>query len=441
MSSSRRAASLLWFPFFFVVVLGLVGLFAFADPTPSGAPIGVVGSPGAAQQVADRLSAVQPGGYLVRPFTDTGAAEAAMRTGDVVAAYVPGHPARALLAPASSAIRANDVYATLSAVDPGAPTARVAVVPTAPGDVSGIGLMFVGLPLLLVGLITGLLLLQFATWSFRARLVTVAATGAFASVFTYLLAEQMSVLPNDEWLLLWGFLLTQTIGWIVIGVAPFVKQFLLPVAMTFVVVLQLPTGGATVPGDMLPPVLRFLNAVMPFAQYVDLARSSAYFGGAHLLKPLLTLLAWAVAGAGLIVAAALVRRRRLAEVRSEVQAEGARDATSPMTAPVLGTVRTPSGAPVAGATVVLLDAHDAEPDRTISDADGAWRLDDVHAGLRRLAVTGPHIEPVALSVAVRPGDRQPDRDVEVVDLTDPAGNLVADDVLEHDALAGLDAVR
>ncbi|MGW0778875.1 hypothetical protein ACWD01_35910 [Streptomyces sp. NPDC002835] len=82
------------------------------------------------------------------------------------------------------------------------------------------------------------------------------------------------------------------------------KHHFMPVAMTFVLILGIPTAGGSVPPDMLPAALGALHQMLPFGQFVDLARSSACFGGHDTVRPFLTLLGWLAAAATLFAFAA-----------------------------------------------------------------------------------------------------------------------------------------
>jgi hypothetical protein len=73
-------------------------------------------------------------------------------------------------------------------------------------------------------------------------------------------------------------------------------------------ILGIPSSGATVNRDMLPAFIGFLSDWLPFAQYIDLTRASAYLG-TGVARPLLILSAWAALGAGLLVMAVFRDRR------------------------------------------------------------------------------------------------------------------------------------
>ena len=293
--SRGRVLSLIWFPFFFAAAMSVLFLSAFAHPTPHDLRLGVIGP-----------EVVLPAG--IAPEWTAGPEGVA--SGELAGAY-DSVTSTLYVSSAASATRAEYLAQVLQ------PARTVDLVPLAAGDVSGVGGFFYGLPLLLVGLITSIVLLQFGMWPLRAKLLTIAATGAFATAVTWTVAVAMDVVPADMWLLLYGFLLTQAIGWITTGVARGTKRFFMPISMTFVLILGIPTSGATVNADMLPTPLRWLHDVLPFGQFIEVFRASGYFGGHGVVRPLLILLAWAAAGAAMVIWMHFPRGARRAGRESE----------------------------------------------------------------------------------------------------------------------------
>jgi hypothetical protein len=117
--------------------------------------------------------------------------------------------------------------------------------------------------------------------------------GAVGATTAYITAISLNVLPNKPVLLLAAFLLSVIVGELLVGLAPFLKQHFLPVVMTFILILGVPSAGATMMPDLLPTGRRYLSDVLPLAQGVKIMRSLAYFDGAETLAPTLILLAWA----------------------------------------------------------------------------------------------------------------------------------------------------
>ncbi|WP_461695358.1 hypothetical protein [Streptomyces sp. DT18] len=306
----RHLAHVLWFPLFFVAAFATMALTSFTHPSPHHVSLGVAGTARQVAAVERTLDQAEPGGFDVRQVADAGAGRVEVARGDLAAVYVPDGGAdgsELLVSSASGSTRAT--YLT-HAVAPRLDAATVHDVRhTASGDVSGTGLFFAGMPLALVGMITSIVLLQSGPASPRRRLGVIAATGAFGSLFVHFLATGLDVLPGGHpLLLLYGFLFTQAIGWLTTAAALVARKHLLPIAMTFVLILGVPTSGGTVSGDMLPGFGRALHTVLPFARFLDLTRAEAYFGGHGALAPLLALLGWAAAGAGALLGAELWTR-------------------------------------------------------------------------------------------------------------------------------------
>ncbi|MFB6817510.1 hypothetical protein ACFCV8_23480 [Streptomyces sp. NPDC056347] len=282
-------------------------LLSFAQPSARGIILAAPQSSAAGLQKV--LDGAEPGGFHVQGYRDSSAAARAVTTGDVAGAFVSGGSGSSelLVSSAASSTRAEflegffgrDVAQRLDTTI----TVRD-VVPVAAGDVSGAGLFFYAMPLLLVGLITSIVLLQLGGWRLRNKLVLIAGAGAFASLFCYFFATARDVIPSSPPLLLYGFVLTQAVGWLTTAVAMLFKRVFMPIAMTFVLILGVPTSGGTVNSDMLPAFMGWLNGILPFAQFIDITRSSAYFDGHGIAQPLMILLAWAFAGAALVAFAA-----------------------------------------------------------------------------------------------------------------------------------------
>lgn len=297
--SARHVASVLWFPVLFAIALPFVFLLAFHAPQPHQVPIAVVGTAKQVQVVSGQLHAVNSGGFNVQQLPSRLSAKAAVGNRDVAAAYVEvtSSGPQLYVARAASAISANylqQVFAQIASETRTSPPETVDLVPLLPGD-SGTGIFFFAFPMVMVGVITVLVLLQRApTWPIERRLVAVAVMGAVGATTAYTVAISLDVLPNKPVLLLTVFFLSLIIGALLVGLAPFLKQHFLPVVMTFILILGVPSAGATMMPDLLPTGLRYLSDVLPLAQGVKIIRSVAYFDGADALAPTLILLGWAL---------------------------------------------------------------------------------------------------------------------------------------------------
>jgi hypothetical protein len=419
-----RAASVLWFPMVFAALFAALALTTFTHPQAHDMSLGLVGQPAQVRVVADRLDSVEPGGFETSQLTSADQAVAAVRSQRVAAALVLGERPELVVASAAGTTRvtylekvlppvlaAEGWQASLTVDDVVAPSAE---------DQTGNAVFFWGLPLMVVGMVTAILLLQFAVWPAWRKAASIGVIGAVSSVLVWAIGVSADVLPAEPLLVLYGFLLTQAIGWIATGMTPFVKQYFVAVAMTFVLALGVPSAGGTVVGDLLPGPARFLHAFMPLAQAVSLARSAAYFDGHGTLRPLLILLGWLVLGAGLMLAMhrhAVARQRGLAAAHAAENAEQALGASPTHT--LAGTVVTTNGAPVAGATVIAVDGSGARLLSAVTAHDGGYTIDGVAAGPVHVAVVAPHAEPEIGTVVVHERPALVRHDVVLLDWEEP----------------------
>lgn len=301
-----RAASILWFPVLFAILLPVAFEVAFHQPTPHRIPVAVVGNAEQVRRLTIRLRRVVPGGFVVRQSGSAAAASAAVGHRQVAAAYVAETSAAALyVARAASAIRANDLQAVFAQIAIAAhqPAPRVIdVVPLASGD-GGTALFFFVFPLMMLALIAAIVLLQMPTWSVGRRVVVVAAVGAVGALSTYLTVVGLHVLPGKPLLLAYAFLMTQVYGQLMVGAAPLLKQLFLPFSLTVALLLSVPSSGGTVTPDLLPAFFRDLSYVMPLAQGVSITRGVAYFHYSGISQATLVLCLWAAVAAATVAVA------------------------------------------------------------------------------------------------------------------------------------------
>jgi hypothetical protein len=430
--SRGRVVSLLWFPFFFVATMSALFSLAFAHPQPHEVPVGVVvdGAPG---DLLDDALRDSNGAFAPTRLQHPTTAERAVMEGRLAGALICSRPAdpdscRVVTASAANKARAAYVGAALQQVaeqELDLAASSVDVAPLAPGDSSGVGLFFYAFPLAMVGMVTSIVLLQLSMWPTAKKLAAIAVVGAFASVVTYAVATGRNVLPADAALLPAGFLLVQAIAWTTTAAATFVRQYLLPVALTFVLVLGVPTSAGTVAADMLPSFLGVLHAGMPLGAFVDLVRASAY-GVGEVGRPLAVLVAWVVLGAGLMGCAHRAHRRQ--HISARAAAPGVGEVWPAVSHTLTGHVTNLSGSPVEKASVTVLDESGREVERALADDDGRYEIEGVSTGLHHLIATARHCEPVIVTVPVHEGRRVSRHDLRLQDWHDPAGNLTADEL-------------
>jgi len=286
----QRVASMLWFPVFFAIGLPLTFETAFHQPTPHNVPIAVVGNPDQVRLVTGALDRARAGGFEVRTSPSAMVAVAAVRGRTAAAASVAGSSGTLYTARAASAIRASYLQGVFTriATERGTQPVRVVdLVPLASGD-GGTGIFFFVFPLMMAGLITAIVLLQLPTWGIGGRVIVVAAVGAIGALAAYLTVVEVY-------------------GQLMVGAAPLLKQYFLPVSLTAALILSVPSSGGTVPPDLLPGLFRDLSYALPLARGVKITRSIAYFHGAGIAQATLVMGVWAAVAVGAVVAASLRR--------------------------------------------------------------------------------------------------------------------------------------
>ncbi|WP_225636637.1 carboxypeptidase-like regulatory domain-containing protein [Streptomyces solaniscabiei] len=416
-----RVASILWFPFFLAVAMSALFVAPLAHPAPHDMRIGIAGDQHQAAELQTQLDHAVAGGFQVVPLTETNVADA-VRDDDVAAAVLPGTDPVVLVASDTGATRVEFLEKFLpDVIDP----TFKDIDPSPAGDATGTGVFFYALPIAVVGMVSAIVLLQLGAWTFRRKMAAVTVIAMFTAVVTYAIAVWQEVVPltgSSALIMIGTFVFVQGLGWTLTGAAPFVRQFLVPIALTFVLVLGVPTAGAPATHDMLPTALGRLHEIMPLGQFITLVRSLASGVGSP-LHPSIVLATWLVIGAILIQLAAAHSRRGAAVPHTH----GANAAL----AHLHGTVTSLSDAPVPHASVWVLNEQDDSVLRTTTDASGHYSLDDVPEGTHHILVTARQAEPEIITVSVHAqNDRAHDFALQQWD--DPAGNLVAESAGERE---------
>jgi hypothetical protein len=406
----------LWLPALFVAGLLFSYLPAFHHPTPHHVSIAVAASPAATARLQHELDVAAPGGFNLRPTAGAAGARAAVLHRSAVAAYVPGghHP---LLygAKAGGAALETVILPTFSAVAgrAGGTLAFRELVPTVPGDAPGTSLLYVVLSCVVAAYFMVITMQRAVGFNRRAHVATSIGWGAVVAAIAYLAAAYVvQVIPPHPLDLLYLFLLTQAVSLTAYGLVPFFGGFFPGVAITLFVLLGVPSSGGAVPVQLVPGFFRFLHPILPMGNAADALRSVGYFGNSQLLRPTAVLCAWTAAGAMLIRLGYLRQQRRLAQEAADqtmieyVPGPPAEDPTVMLPEPVAlaphqhhfgdqepmltGRVTDPSGQPLPGTTVTVIDRHGRQLVRTRTDRNGEY------------AATG-FSDVVAMVIAMMPG--------------------------------------
>jgi hypothetical protein len=298
-----------------------LAIMAFTWPAarmaPRSLPVGVVGTTPASQQLATQLLAKQPGAFELRLYTDTAAAEAAVRTRAIYGAFAitPGRitvldasaagPAVAqLLDTVGGRLVAAVAHSPAGTGQPPTRLAIVDVVPLAATDAKGVVFSSALLPLTICSIILasaiGLVVRFRPAWR---QLVALTASATIAALGVYLVAQGwLGTLPHDG-LQDWGSLAltilalsAATAGLIALVGAPG-----LGVAALLFVFVGNPFSGVTSAPQLLPTAVDHLGQWLPPGAGASLLRSTAYFNGNGAGGHVAVLAAWALGGFAAIV--------------------------------------------------------------------------------------------------------------------------------------------
>ncbi|MFG2357375.1 carboxypeptidase regulatory-like domain-containing protein [Streptomyces sp. NPDC048521] len=422
----RTLAETLMFPM--VLFLGLLFCFtsAFHAPQPHHVKI-VVAHLGTERKVDSALQRAHPGGFDVTVVADAGQARRAVLQRDAVAGYaaVGGHPVlyvaqangkslEQTLAQGFTRLASHD-HQKLTITD---------VAPTVRKDQNGTTLVYLGVAWSVPGYILATTLLRAVTFNRRKKLMTIAGVAALFSAVGYLVGTWLNYLPDEPSALAIGFLLTMAVATFSAGIAPFTRQFFPLVGMGLFIVLSVPTSGVA-PVPLLPTFFQDLHAAMPLGNAVDALKGLLYFDGAGVLRPVLVLGAWIVAGFALLGLDAWRHHREAAGKDTEDAEEDVPEppvedpsveAPAPTALPVHhhhhfgeplpmleGAVRDEEQQPIRHAAVTVMDTRGRQLVRTTTNAQGEYAVTGLPEGYIAIVVAYPGRHPVVHQKLMQPG--------------------------------------
>lgn len=298
------------------LVAGAV-LWVFAWPAartaPNDLPVGVAGPQQAVAELRQALEAA-PGTFAVHDYPDADAAAAAVGDREVYGAFVAGQRPEVLVASAGGPLVAQlltDLAARLLPGE-GAPTVTD-VVPAPADDPRGAAFAAGVLPLVLAGVITGVVLSALGARRGRLLATLVAAALVTGAGCAALARSWLSVLAGDgSWPLVAAALslVVLAVAATVAGCVSLIGPPGIGVATLLLVLLGNPFSGAATAPELLPTPAGPIGGLLPPGAGASLLRSAAYFDGDGAAGPLLVLGAWTTAG----LAAVLLGRRGIGRV-------------------------------------------------------------------------------------------------------------------------------
>jgi ABC-2 family transporter len=311
-----------------IPVLVILALAAFAWPSanlaPRDLPVGVVASAADSSRLSAQIHARFPGAFSLRSYSSASEAQDAIRNREVYGAVVLDSSGNALyVASASSALVTQLLTQELLpvvAAQPanGQPPHVVDVVPAAVKDPGGLALASSVLPLVLAGLLTGLLI-SLLSRPGLAQVGALVATASLAGLAAVAVAQGWLGALNGNWLANAGvFALTiLAIASVVAGLGALLGVAGLALGALLIVFVGNPFSGVATSPGLLPPAVGVIGQLMPPGAGGNLLRSTAFFGGAGGGGPLAVLCVWILLGLAMVAVDALLSRGRITSSASK----------------------------------------------------------------------------------------------------------------------------
>jgi hypothetical protein len=288
----------------------ILTLFAWplADLEARGVEIGVVGGEDEAAALEGQLA--EEGDFDVQSFADEASARAAIEDRDIYGAFVPSADGLTVLtASAGSTLIAQQLAEVAEATAAGAPSVGtdprvevIDVVPADPDDPRGSAFNASVLPLLIGGILTGVLVATLIRPPGVRQAVALVLASALAGLAAVLIAQAWLGILGGGWLAN-----AAVLGLLVLSIAAMVAGLMallgppgIGVAAVLMVLLGNPWSGLGTAPELLPRPVGDIGQLLPPAAGGQALRDTAFFDGAALGGRLAVLLVWIAIGMALI---------------------------------------------------------------------------------------------------------------------------------------------
>lgn len=300
------------------VVIAIVAL-AFALPAvhtaPRDVPIGAAGPQAAAGQVEALLRQQTPGAFAVTYYPGEAALRDAIESRDVYGGMAFSPDGRTLLIATGASPAVAQMLTQVAngiARQTGAQVQVEDLAPPTADDPRGIGLAASALPLTLAALLPAIALVLVLRREIWTRVAAMIAFAALSGVtIAALLRFVLGSIDQNFWGVTAGLTLgVLAAGLTIMGLGSVFGRAGLIVGALLAVLVGNPLSGLNSAPEMLPSGWSEVGQWLPQGANATLLRSTAFFDGAGAAVPVLVLSLWVLAGAGLMVVAALRQRSR-----------------------------------------------------------------------------------------------------------------------------------
>ena len=307
-----------------IPVIAAVVLTMFAWPVsqlaPRDLPLGVAGPEQATGPLVSALGRAGDNAFEITSYADVAAARQGIEDRDIYGALVAGPEGLTVLT-ASAASPLVAQLLTQAATEqarqagPAAPAPRVVdVVPTTADDPRGVVLGASLFPLLLGGLLTGILLWVAGRPGLNQVLGLLFASAFVGLAVVAIAQEWLGAFGGDWWVNAGALGLTVlAIAAFVTGMADLLGPAGIGLSAAVMMLVGNPLSGVTSAPELLPTWAGVTGQLLPPGAGGTLLRSTAFFDGAAAGRPVLVLCGWAAFGLLCVGLATLrVRSRRSA---------------------------------------------------------------------------------------------------------------------------------
>jgi hypothetical protein len=304
----RRPSALIAIPI--VPVIVAIALSTFVWPTanlePRDLPFGLAGPVEELGSFQARLDA-REGAYDVHLYDDQESAREAIEDREIYGAIVAESGALSLL---TSSAASPTVAAFLTEDFEGPSVAVEDVVPADPDDPRGAAFSSMTLPLLLAGIVTGVIITMLGRPGLGAIGILV-AVAALTGLATIAVVQWWLGIIEGPWLLNAAVLSlgVLAVAAAVTGLAVLIGRAGIAVMALLMVFVANPWSGNASAPELLPEAAGFVGQLCPPGAGGQLLRSTAFFDGAGAGGPLVVLLVWIGLGLGAVLAGAQLRQR------------------------------------------------------------------------------------------------------------------------------------
>jgi hypothetical protein len=305
----RRPSALIALVIVPVVVAIALSTFAWpaANLEPRDLPFGLAGPAQVIAPFQGRLEARQDA-FDVRRYDDQASAREAIEDREIYGALVATRDGPTLLTGSA----ASPTVATLLRENLAGPRVKVEdVVPADPDDPRGAAFSSMTLPLLLAGIVTGVIITLLGRPGLGAVGILV-AVAALSGLVTIAIVQGWLDIIEGPWLLNAAVLSlgVLAIASIVIGLAALIGRAGIAVAAVLMVFVGNPWSGISSAPELLPELAGFIGQLLPPGAGGQLLRSTAFFDRAGAGEHLAVLLGWIALGLGAILVRTKLQQQR-----------------------------------------------------------------------------------------------------------------------------------